>query len=83
MSKIDLRQLLSTSLVANANEPVAVANTNTPAEPKLANPRDGQARLGNQAGGPPHPSKGGAQRVSAPRPGPVGVHRALRPRRRT
>lgn len=78
MPKLDLRTLLTTSLVANSNEPArtdtpddATANNEPIARPP-ASPRDSPRAQRGDGG------------VQAPRPStPARTHRALRPRRRS
>ena len=77
MPEIDLRKLLSNSLVANSNQPVHIAGDDAPAAdapppPQVppASPRDS-----------PRMRRDGV--LQAPAPSAQRTHRALRPRRRT
>lgn len=77
MPEIDLRKLLSRSLVANSNQPVHIdgadapaVDTQPPPQAPSASPRDS-----------PRMRRDGARQ--APAPSAQRTHRALRPRRRT
>jgi hypothetical protein len=89
MSKIDLRYLLSRSLVANANKPIESKNMTVPAASTANSP---PSRTDDPPLMPPpsqpcpaamHPQRRGARQSSAPPSAPRATLRALRPRRRT
>jgi hypothetical protein len=77
MPKIDLRQLLNRTLVANSNQPVGAKLTDDSAiepsdpPPVAASPRDA-----------PPPRSHAAPRAARAAPS-VRAHRAMRPRRRS